>query len=89
MRDALVAGCKHFQHRDCTALASHHLCDILLFAGMVWVEGDNAAVSRDSREFGAVPAGLVRARVAAVVWPPSQARLVERTYASNRIAHPY
>ena len=56
---------------------------------MVWIEGDNAAVSRDSREFGAVPAGLVRACVAAVVWPPGQARLVERTYASDRIAHPY
>jgi inner membrane protease subunit 1 len=38
--------------------------------GHVWLEGDNAANSRDSRHYGAVPSALVRGRVLAVVWPP-------------------
>lgn len=39
--------------------------------GHCWIEGDNAACSRDSRsEYGPVPAALITGRVAAVVWPP-------------------
>ncbi|HET7902557.1 MAG TPA: nickel-type superoxide dismutase maturation protease [Candidatus Nanopelagicales bacterium] len=34
-----------------------------------WVEGDNAGASDDSRAFGPVPDGLVRARVLARYWP--------------------
>lgn len=44
--------------------------------GHCWVEGDNASQSRDSRDFGAVPMGLVGSRVRAVVWPLQSIRLV-------------
>ncbi|WFD44239.1 hypothetical protein MPSI1_002905 [Malassezia psittaci] len=50
-----------------------------------WVEGDASALqpkqanvlraeakSRDSREFGPVPLGLIRSRVELIVWPPSR-----------------
>ena len=35
--------------------------------GHVWIAGDNAAASRDSRDYGPVPIALVRSRVAAKV----------------------
>ncbi len=35
--------------------------------GHVWVEGDNATMSVDSRHIGAVPAALISGRVQAVV----------------------
>lgn len=38
--------------------------------GRVWVEGDNSTESRDSRNYGPVPLGLVRGKVVARVWPP-------------------
>lgn len=37
-------------------------------SGSLWLEGDNASQSRDSRTYGPVPLGLVRGRV---VWPVS------------------
>ena len=37
--------------------------------GHMWVEGDNAPWSRDSREYGPVPLGLVRGKVVARIWP--------------------
>ena len=37
--------------------------------GHVWLMGDNAPASRDSREYGAVPLGLLRGRVVAQLWP--------------------
>jgi mitochondrial inner membrane protease subunit 1 len=43
--------------------------------GHVWVQGDNLAVSRDSREYGPVPLGTVRGRVLCTLWP--RPRLVE------------
>ena len=39
-------------------------------AGKVWVEGDNAVMSRDSRAYGQVSAGLSEGKVLAVIWPP-------------------
>ncbi|KJA26156.1 hypothetical protein HYPSUDRAFT_37036 [Hypholoma sublateritium FD-334 SS-4] len=36
-------------------------------AGHVWIAGDNAAWSRDSREYGPVPMALVRGRIVARV----------------------
>ena len=42
-------------------------------AGDVLVFGDNRRESRDSRDFGPVPMGDVRARVVTVLWPPSRA----------------
>lgn len=39
-------------------------------AGQVWVEGDNAGHSLDSRSsYGAIPGSLVEGRALAVVWP--------------------
>jgi signal peptidase I len=46
--------------------------------GHVWLEGDNAANSMDSRHYGAIPSALVRGRVAAVAWPPWLCRAVPR-----------
>lgn len=37
--------------------------------GHVWLLGDNRANSTDSREFGAIPVGLIVGRVAFRVWP--------------------
>jgi nickel-type superoxide dismutase maturation protease len=42
----------------------------------VWVEGDDASSSTDSRAFGAVPVSLVRGRVRLVWWPPERVRLL-------------
>lgn len=36
------------------------------------LRGDNASFSTDSREFGPVPAELLRGRVVLVYWPPSR-----------------
>ena len=46
--------------------------------GHVWLQGDNAANSTDSRAYGAVPLALVRGRVFAKVWPPWEAGWVGR-----------
>jgi inner membrane protease subunit 1 len=37
----------------------------------VWLEGDNPADSRDSREYGAVPECMIKGRVVCRLWPPS------------------
>ncbi|BGP44734.1 hypothetical protein JCM10450v2_000548 [Rhodotorula kratochvilovae] len=38
-------------------------------AGHVWLAGDNASNSTDSRDYGPVPLGLIRGKVVARVWP--------------------
>ena len=40
----------------------------------IWVEGDEPEASSDSRRFGPLPIGRVRARVRWVWWPPERAR---------------
>ncbi len=45
--------------------------------GHVWVTGDNAAVSLDSRFFGSVPASDIAGRAVAVYWPPSRLRRLD------------
>ncbi|CAK4728588.1 hypothetical protein AC1031_017227 [Aphanomyces cochlioides] len=40
--------------------------------GHVWVEGDNATASIDSRHYGPIPVALVWGRVAYKIWPPSE-----------------
>ena len=41
--------------------------------GMVFVLGDNRALSVDSRIFGAVPIDALTGRVDVVIWPPDKA----------------
>nr|CAD1822564.1 unnamed protein product [Ananas comosus var. bracteatus] len=38
--------------------------------GHVWVQGDNIYASRDSRQFGPVPYGLIQGRIFCRIWPP-------------------
>lgn len=44
--------------------------------GHCWVAGDNLEWSRDSRLFGPLPLGLVKAKVLAVVLPVEEAKWV-------------
>ncbi|KAL8032290.1 hypothetical protein ABFX02_13G086300 [Erythranthe guttata] len=44
--------------------------------GHIWIEGDNAHNSHDSRQFGPVPYALLHSRVFFVVWPPADFRSV-------------
>ncbi|XP_068635419.1 mitochondrial ATP-independent inner membrane protease subunit 1a-like [Aristolochia californica] len=37
--------------------------------GHVWIQGDNALQSNDSRHFGAIPYGLLQGKVVCRVWP--------------------
>uniref|UniRef100_A0A1D1YAU3 Mitochondrial inner membrane protease subunit 1 n=2 Tax=Anthurium amnicola TaxID=1678845 RepID=A0A1D1YAU3_9ARAE len=47
--------------------------------GHVWVAGDNIYQSRDSRQFGAVPYGLVKGKAFCRVWPPEGFELLKKT----------
>lgn len=44
----------------------------------LWVEGDNPARSTDSRHYGSVDRGSVRARIRLVYWPASRRRVLGR-----------
>ncbi len=44
--------------------------------GQAWLLGDNRSASLDSRNYGPVPVASFEGRVAAVVWPPSDFRLI-------------
>ncbi|KAG0714690.1 Mitochondrial inner membrane protease subunit 1 [Chionoecetes opilio] len=45
--------------------------------GHVWLEGDNHHNSTDSRNFGSVPAGLIRGRAVFRVWPLSELGMLD------------
>jgi len=47
--------------------------------GHVFLGGDNLPWSRDSRNYGPVPLGLVNGKIIARVWPISKAQWVENT----------
>lgn len=51
-----------------------------LSKGQVWLQGDNLSNSTDSRSYGAVPIALIRSKVIARVWPPTQAKIVDHAY---------
>ncbi|RLN88339.1 hypothetical protein BBJ28_00000673 [Nothophytophthora sp. Chile5] len=53
--------------------------------GKCWVEGDNSTFSDDSDTFGPVPLALIDSRVVAVVWPPSQMKLVRTELPDARV----
>jgi len=42
---------------------------LLVPKGHVWVAGDNASLSRDSRTYGPLPKGLILGRIIARIWP--------------------
>ena len=65
--------------------AAEYRCNITP-QGHIWVEGDNAAVSEDSRSrFGPVPAALVQGRLVSVLWPPHAMGSVSAAYSSKRL----
>ncbi|TFK30626.1 signal peptidase I family protein [Coprinopsis marcescibilis] len=44
---------------------------VIIPEGHLWIIGDNAPFSRDSRTYGPVSMGLVKAKLRARVWPPT------------------
>lgn len=48
---------------------------IYIKPGSCWVEGDNRLNSTDSRNYGQIPMGLIKSKVLARVWPPSEFRI--------------
>ncbi|GJE85778.1 signal peptidase I family protein [Phanerochaete sordida] len=46
---------------------------VVIPKGHVWFIGDNAEMSRDSRQYGPVSMGLIRGKLMAKVWPPTAA----------------
>ncbi|XP_022732805.1 mitochondrial inner membrane protease subunit 1-like isoform X2 [Durio zibethinus] len=49
---------------------NHSFLSLVVPKGHVWIQGDNLYVSRDSREFGPIPYGLIQGKVFFRVWPP-------------------
>lgn len=48
---------------------------IFIKPGSCWVEGDNRLNSTDSRNYGQIPIGLIKSKVLARVWPPSEFKI--------------
>ena len=42
--------------------------------------GDNPPHSRDSRDYGPLPLALVKGKVVAKVWPPSEMKWIENGF---------
>eukprot|EP00747_Dinoflagellata_sp_TGD_P167036 gnl/TRDRNA2_/TRDRNA2_190777_c0_seq1.p1 gnl/TRDRNA2_/TRDRNA2_190777_c0~~gnl/TRDRNA2_/TRDRNA2_190777_c0_seq1.p1 ORF type:complete len:184 (-),score=26.27 gnl/TRDRNA2_/TRDRNA2_190777_c0_seq1:37-588(-) len=53
--------------------------------GHVWLEGDNSAVSQDSRHYGPVPVGLLQGKVCAKLWPLHEMGVVHRKSLQGRL----
>ncbi|PLN76690.1 putative mitochondrial inner membrane protease subunit 1 [Aspergillus taichungensis] len=47
--------------------------------GHVYLGGDNLPWSRDSRNYGPIPMGLINGKIIARVWPPSKMQWVQNT----------
>lgn len=48
---------------------------IFIKPGSCWVEGDNKTNSTDSRNYGQIPIGLIKSKVLARVWPPTEFKI--------------
>ena len=48
---------------------------IYIKPGACWLEGDNRINSTDSRNYGQIPMGLLKSKVLARVWPPSEFKI--------------
>ncbi|KAF5377689.1 hypothetical protein D9615_005235 [Tricholomella constricta] len=48
---------------------------VIVPKGHVWISGDNAAYSRDSREYGPVSMSLIQGRLFARIWPLQKATI--------------
>ena len=59
-------------YADPDAIDSVYFGPVTVARGSVFVLGDNRADSRDSRQFGAVPARDLIGRARARIWPPSR-----------------
>jgi len=59
----------HESYADPDRIDSVYFGPVTVPAGRLFVMGDDRRDSRDSRIFGAIPAGSVRGQVVAVVWP--------------------
>lgn len=48
---------------------------VYITPGSCWIEGDNRVNSTDSRNYGQISMGLIRSKVLARIWPPSDFRI--------------
>ncbi|TYK13270.1 mitochondrial inner membrane protease subunit 1-like [Cucumis melo var. makuwa] len=53
--------------------------------GHVWIEGDNIYDSRDSRNFGAVPYGLLQGKIFWRIWPPKNFGQLEKRKSNETV----
>lgn len=53
--------------------------------GHCWVEGDHTGHSVDSNHFGPVSLGLITAKAACIVWPPSRWQCIRSVVPQSRI----
>lgn len=58
-------------------LPGDRVADRMLGDDELWIEGDYAPASTDSRQFGPVRAGALKAEVLLVYWPPERRRRVK------------
>eukprot|EP00455_Lapot_gusevi_P004336 TRINITY_DN1179_c0_g3_i5.p2 TRINITY_DN1179_c0_g3~~TRINITY_DN1179_c0_g3_i5.p2 ORF type:complete len:134 (-),score=12.14 TRINITY_DN1179_c0_g3_i5:144-545(-) len=70
---------------DIIRTAPHSSNTVILPEGFIWVEGDNAEHSVDSRHFGPVPLGLVQGRIEFVVFPFHRFRRIESSLPAHRV----